>query len=99
MPKRTSTPARRKIGSVRGAAAWVNRVGLAALFPIDDLVLPSLWEALTGKTDVEWAVREEGGRFVEFTEDFGRVWRWKDELPEQRLVCAGKHLGGKVSLV
>jgi winged helix DNA-binding protein len=28
-----------------------------------------------------------------------RVWRWKDDLPEQRLVCAGKHLGGRASLV
>jgi hypothetical protein len=27
------------------------------------------------------------------------VWSWKDELPEQRLVCAGKHLGGRASLV
>jgi DNA glycosylase AlkZ-like len=27
------------------------------------------------------------------------VWNWKDELPERRLVCAGKHLGGRASLV
>jgi DNA glycosylase AlkZ-like len=27
------------------------------------------------------------------------VWGWKDELPEKRLVCAGKHLGGRASLV
>jgi hypothetical protein len=62
-------------------------------------VLPSLWEALTGRQDVDWAVREDGGRFVDFTPDFARVWRWKDELPEERLVCAGKHLGGRASLV
>jgi winged helix DNA-binding protein len=69
------------------------------LYPNDDLVLPSLWEALTGRQDVDWAEREDGGRFVDFTPDFARVWGWKDELPEQRLVCAGKHLGGKASLV
>ena len=69
------------------------------LYPNDDLVLPSLWEGLTGRRDVDWAVRENGGRFVDFTPDFARVWRWKDELPEQRLVCAGKHLGGRASLV
>jgi len=62
-------------------------------------VVPSLWEALTGRQDVDWAVREDGGRFVDFTPDFARVWNWKDELPEQRLVCAGKHLGGRASLV
>jgi hypothetical protein len=61
--------------------------------------LPSLWEALTGTEDVDWAVRDEGGRFVDWTPDMARVWSWKDELPEQRLVCAGKHLGGRASLV
>src|SRR5688500_2094484 len=89
----------RRITSIRGAAAWVDRVGLAVLYPNDDLVLPSLWEALTGRQEVDWAVREDGGKFVDFTPDFARVWNWKDELPEQRLVCAGKHLGGKASLV
>ena len=89
----------RRIASIRGAAAWVDRVGLAVLYPNDDLVLPSLWEALTGRQDVDWAEREDGGRFVDFTPDFARVWQWKDELPEQRLVCAGKHLGGRASLV
>ncbi|HEU5066489.1 MAG TPA: crosslink repair DNA glycosylase YcaQ family protein [Gaiellaceae bacterium] len=69
------------------------------LYPNDDLVLPSLWEALTGRRDVDWAEREDGGKFVDFTPDFARVWKWKDELPEQRLVCAGKHLGGRASLV
>jgi hypothetical protein len=89
----------RRIATVRGAAAWVERVGLAVLYPSDDLVLPSLWEALTGRQDVDWAERDDGGRFVDFTPDFARVWHWKDELPEQRLVCTGKHLGGRASLV
>jgi hypothetical protein len=88
-----------RIRSIRDAAAWADRVGLAFLYPNDDLVLPSLWEALTGRQDVDWAVRKDGGRFVDFTPDFARVWRWKDELPAQRLVCVGKHLGGRASLV
>lgn len=87
------------IRSVQGAAAWVDRVGLAVLYPTDDLVLPSLWEALTGRQDVDWSIRDDGGRFVDFTPDFARVWGWKDELPERKLVCAGKHLGGRASLV
>ena len=48
---------------------------------------------------MDWAVRDEGGRFVDWTPDMARVWNWKDDLPEQRLVCAGKHLGGRASLV
>ena len=74
-------------------------MGLAVLYPNDDLVLPSLWEALTGRPDADWAVRDEDGRFVDWTPDMARVWSWKDDLPEQRLVCAGKHLGGRASLV
>jgi len=31
------------VASIRGAVAWLDRVGLALLFPKDDLVLPSLW--------------------------------------------------------
>jgi hypothetical protein len=62
-------------------------------------VLPSLWEALTGRQDVDWAVRDEGGRFIDWTPDMARIWSWKDDLPEQRLVCTGKHLGGRASLV
>jgi hypothetical protein len=86
----TSTP--RRISSRRGAAAWVDRVGIAALLPGADLVLPSLWEAVAGTREVDWAVRDEEGRQT-FTPEMAKCWAWKDELPEQRLVCAGKHLG------
>jgi hypothetical protein len=52
-------------------------------------VLPSLWEAATGKPVVD----------RDFAPDVALVWDWKDELPAKRLVCAGKHLGGRASLV
>jgi winged helix DNA-binding protein len=61
-------------------------------------VLPSLWEVVAGTRDVEWGVQREDGRF-EFTPEMGRCWRWKDELPERRLVCVGKHLGRWQALV
>jgi hypothetical protein len=77
----------------------VDRVGLATLFPIDDLVLPSLWEAVAGTPEITWSSRDEDGRFLDFSPEFGRVWRWKDELPERRLVCVGKHVRGRSALV
>jgi hypothetical protein len=52
-------------------------------------VLPSLWEAATGKPVVD----------RDFEPDIARVWGWKDELPGQRLVCAGKHIAGRASFV
>jgi CRP-like cAMP-binding protein len=79
--------------------SWVDRVGLATLFPIDDLVLPSLWEAVAGTTEITWSTRDDEGRFLELSPEFGRVWAWKDELPEQRLVCVGKHVRNRAALV
>jgi hypothetical protein len=52
-------------------------------------VLPSLWEAVTGKPVVD----------RDFAPDVALVWGWKDELPARKLVCAGKHLGGRASFV
>lgn len=89
----------RAVRSLRGAAAFVERAGLALVYPAEDLELPSLWEAVAGEREITWAVRDERGGFVEFTRDFERVWRWKDELPQQRLAVMGKHLRGRAALV
>jgi hypothetical protein len=69
------------------------------MFPSDDLVLPSLWEAVAGTTEITWSTRDDEGRFIELSPAFGRVWGWKDELPERRLVCVGKHVHGRSALV
>ena len=62
-------------------------------------MLPSLWEAVAGTPEITWSSRDEDGRFLDFSPEFGRVWRWKDELPEHRLVCVGKHVRGRSALV
>ena len=62
-------------------------------------MLPSLWEAVAGTPEITWSSRDEDGRFLEFSPEFGRIWRWKDELPERRLVCVGKHVHGRSALV
>ncbi len=82
--------------TVEQAAAFVEHVGIAVVFPNADLVLPSLWEAVAGARPLEWSVRDDGGKFLSFTPEFDKVWRWKDELPERRLACVGKHLGRSV---
>ena len=74
------------------AAKWVDRVGLALVFPKDDVVLPSLWEQVNGDPTPNWAVRDAEGGFVEWTKEMGFLWRAKDELPERGLVCVGKHV-------
>jgi hypothetical protein len=84
--------------TVRAAANWLDRVGVAALLPGADLVLPSLWEAITGTRAVEWAVQRPDGKF-EFTPEMARCWAWKDELPAKGHALVGKHLGRWAALV
>ncbi len=82
---------------MKQAAAWVDRVGLALVFPKDDVVLPSLWQAAGGED--EFAKRDENGKFIEWTPTMEYVWTTKDELPARGLCAAGKHLRGRASLV
>jgi hypothetical protein len=80
------------------AAAFVDRFGICLAWGKADLVLPSLWSAIGG-FDADWAVRDESGKPTGFTPEFDRFWRWKDELPERRLVCAGRHFGSAAFLI
>ena len=61
-------------------------------------MLASLWEAISGVREVEWATVDDTGRHV-FTPEMAMCWAWKDELPEHGLACAGKHLGRWSALI
>jgi hypothetical protein len=71
---------------------------VASLLPVSDVVLPSLWQAIAGTLEVDWAVRRDDGK-LEFTPEMSRCWSWKDELPARGLACVGKHLGRWQALV
>ena len=89
---------RRRIRSLEEAAAFVDHVGIAVVWGQADLVLPSLWSEIGGP-DADWAIRDENGKPTGFSPEFDRLWRWKDELPERRLACAGKHFRSAALLV
>ena len=76
----------------------MDNVGIALAWGKVDLVLPSLWERIAG-FDADWAIRDEAGKPTGFTPEFDRFWRWKDELAERRLVCAGRHFGSAAFLI
>jgi len=80
------------VRTLAAAAAWVDEVGLALLFPKADVVLPSLWEQVNGSPDENWAVRDEQGNFVHWSEAMSFLWGAKDDLPAEGLVCVGKHV-------
>ena len=88
----------RPVRSLAAAAAFVDRVGIALVFPKNDIVLPSLYGAVAGAGPIRWTDEREDGT-LEFTPELDRVWRWKDELAAERRVCAGKHVRGWPSLV
>jgi hypothetical protein len=87
------------IRTLASAARWVDRVRLALLFPKADVVLPSLWEQVAGAADVPVAVRDASGAFVSWSDGMSFLWSAKDALPEEGLVCVGKHLARSVALV
>jgi hypothetical protein len=94
----TSRNTTRTLRRIDAAGRWVDGVGLAALLPVSDVVLPSLWEAVAGTRAVDWAVERDDGK-LEFTPEMDRCWRWKDELAVRGLACVGKHLGRWQALV
>ena len=80
-----------RVRTLEQAAAFIDRVGIALVFGKADVVLPSLFDEVCG-AGADWAVRDENGKATAFTPEFGRLWSWKDDLPDRRLVCAGRHL-------
>ncbi len=54
---------------------------------------------MNGSPERTGTVRDEQGRFLEWTEEMGILWRLKDELPALNLVCVGKHLARMVALI
>jgi hypothetical protein len=70
------------IRTLAAAGKWIDRVGVALLFPRADVVLPSLWEQVSGLQEVDWNA-----------EPINFLWWAKDALPDEQRACVGKHLG------
>lgn len=87
-----------RIRSLRAAAAFVDRVGIAVLFPADASVLPSLWQAVTGTRELTVFTTDERGKNV-LTPELDRVWALQSRLAETRLACVGKHLHSRIVLL
>jgi hypothetical protein len=86
-----------RVRSLRDAAAFVDRAGLALVFAKEGVPLPSLHEAVAGR-GAHWVDEREDGKMA-MTPELSKVWAWKDELAEARLACAGKHVRGWPALV
>jgi len=79
------------VETIDQAAAYVDRVGFAVLFPAERVDSPSLWEAVAGPDAVPFA----GGMGPAES----LIWAWKDELPRAGLAWYGKFVYKRASLL
>ncbi len=67
--------------TIAAAARFLDRAGFALLMPHRGLPMPSLFEAIRGRTG--------GHPFRPWTKDSDRMWEWKDGLPKRGLAYYG----------
>lgn len=79
------------LGDEAEAGAFIDEVGFCFLFTVAGLELPSLWEAVNGRSRP--IPHHHNDHALHLT------WRWKDSLPVQGHVYYGKLLRGKPTLV
>jgi hypothetical protein len=73
------------------AVEFVNEVGFCFLFPIQNVEMPSLWDAVAGR--VLKTTNKHSGYEIE------RTWGWKDEALGQKLWFYGKLLRRRATLI
>lgn len=82
---------RAKVTRIDRAAAFIEDVGFALLFPNKGVVLPSLYDVASDRPLFSPA--------GDWGPDADRVWSWKDELPRRGFAWYGKFLRGRPSLL
>jgi len=82
---------KRRIGSPVRAAAFIEDVGFALLFPNKGVSLPTLFEVASDQPieDLGW----------DWGPDAERVWSWKDEMPHRGLAWYARFLRGRPSFL
>lgn len=80
-----------KVKTQREAVRFINDVGVALLFPGENMPLPDLWSAINGherkipRHHHDWAL--------------GKTWDWKDNIPSRKEAWYGKLIRGKPAFV
>jgi len=78
-----------RLHSKEEAIAWVNRLGFVFFWPIKNVLLPSLWEAVAGDRPV-----------ADAHDDPGHItWGWKDELLGKRAWYYAKVLRKRATMI
>lgn len=78
----------RRVRSLRGAARFLDDVGVAFVFGQPRTLVPSLLDAHSGgRAEMGW------------NEETGHVWDWKDKLAETRQAAFGRFFRAKASFI
>lgn len=83
--------------TLKEATVFVERAGIALVFPVVDLVLPSLWEEALATREVVVFIDERGKRVL--SPELREVWSLAEGLARERGACVGKHVGHRYTLV
>lgn len=80
-----------RVTTTEQARTFVNDVGFCFLFPIQDIEMPSLWDAIAGR--VKKTSASHHGYEIE------RTWGWKDQSLDKKWWYYGKLIRSKATLV
>src|SRR5688572_27304826 len=81
----------KRVGTLKAAERHIAKLGFVLAFPVEDILLPSLFEAVAGPDSVAW---QDG-----MGPDESLVWELKDSLPAAGAAWSGKLLHRRASLV
>ena len=80
-----------KIRTRAEAVKFINNVGIALLFPGDNMALPDLWSAING---YQRAIPKH-----HHDSALSKTWNWKDEIPTRKEAWYGKLIRGKPAFI
>jgi hypothetical protein len=80
-----------RIKTPQEAIEFINDVGFSFLFPIQNVEMPSLWDAIAGRM-VKVSSSHEGY-------EINRTWGWKDDSLDKKIWFYGKLIRDKATFV
>ena len=81
----------KRVGTLKAAERLIAKLGFVLAFPAEEIMLPSLFEAVAGPDAVAW---QDG-----MGEPESLVWDYKDALPAAGAAWSGKLLHRRASLI
>jgi len=79
-----------RVATLAEAVKFIDAAGFCTLFPVNNVPLPSLYCAVTGRD------ADDG---IVFDKHFETIWHWKDELPRRGRAMYAKYFRGKGTFI